>query len=111
METLFRIARSIFLTALLAVGAVAIDAAHIAGAAPPQIATEAPAFQLVRQTIDPCHKRCAPLLQQDSKSESKRTYGNCRALCDTQAKPTCAQGCAKRFFQPAALKWCLRQCK
>ena len=46
----------------------------------------------ISQTVDPCHKRCAPLLQQDSRSESKRTYLNCRALCAGKGTVLCPDG-------------------
>lgn len=46
----------------------------------------------VSQTVDPCHKQCAPLLQLDSRSEAKRTYDNCRAMCAGKGTVLCPDG-------------------
>jgi hypothetical protein len=52
----------------------------------------APLLTPVSQTVDRCHKQCAPLLKLDSRSEAKRTYGNCRSLCAGSGMVTCPDG-------------------
>ena len=52
----------------------------------------APLLTPASQTVDRCHKQCAPLLNLDSRSEAKRTYSNCRALCAGKGSVTCPNG-------------------
>lgn len=52
------------------------------------------------QTVAPCHKRCAPLLSLDSRSEARRTYHNCRALCDRKGTVICPDGSRKSYKNP-----------
>jgi hypothetical protein len=54
----------------------------------------------VSQTVDPCHKRCAPLLKIDSRSEASRVYRNCRALCAGKGTVTCPDGSQKSVKNP-----------
>jgi len=63
-------------------------------------AGNAPLFTPVTQTIDPCHKQCAPLLNLDSRSEAQRTYHNCRALCDRKGEVICPDGSRKSSRTP-----------
>jgi hypothetical protein len=54
----------------------------------------------VSQTVDRCHKQCAPLLNLDSRSEAKRTYANCRALCAGNGSVTCPDGSKQSVNNP-----------
>ena len=58
----------------------------------------------ISQTVDPCHKQCAPLLSLDSKSESKRTYHNCRVLCAGEGEVICPDGSRKSLRNGIAPK-------
>jgi len=44
-------------------------------------------------TVDPCYKRCVPLLSNVSpKSEAKRVYDNCSAYCKHKGLIQCPDG-------------------
>ena len=58
----------------------------------------------ISQTVDPCHKQCAPLLQLDSRSEAKRTYNNCRAMCAGTGTVICPDGSRIRVRPGASMK-------
>jgi hypothetical protein len=79
-----------FLAAGLAFTLMAASAA--ASVKPIQSVPHGTLLTVVSQTVDPCHKQCAPLLKLDSRSEAKRTYGNCRALCAGKGTVTCPDG-------------------
>jgi len=85
--------------ALLALGLQSAEA--MAPGTPPRIED---GFLPISQTVDPCHKQCAPLLSLDSKSESKRTYHNCRVLCAGEGEIICPDGSQKRLRNGIAPK-------
>ena len=62
--------------------------------------TPAPLLTPASQTVDRCHKQCAPLLKLDSRSEASRTYRNCRALCDRKGTVTCPNGKVQSWKNP-----------